>query len=136
MRTRLIVGILNVRSSYRRGVEEAVIEEADMPDTIQWCLTGSQAWRLRSFAADRDLHAVLYGGYGRADEQMFMDNIRENYGPMLRSLHTVELPDFEPSTAHRVLRRAGLAPHLEIAPSGFAFWNPGGESYQTQAELL
>ena len=126
MAARLIVGVLNVRSSYRRGTEEQMTE-GSCPDTVQWCLTDQEAWRVRSFAADRDIHAVLYGGYGRVDEQLFLDNIRENYGPMLSSLHTIELPSFEPATAQRMLRRAGLAPHLEVAPSGFAFWNPDND---------
>lgn len=135
MAARLIVGVLNVRSSYRRGTEEE-LTNGEATDTVQWCLTDSEAWRVRSFAADRDIHAVLYGGYGRVDEQMFVDNIRENYGPMLRSLHTVELPSLDPVVARRAMQRAGLAPNLEVAPSGFAFWNPDNEPYETQAQLL
>jgi hypothetical protein len=131
----LIIGVLNVRSSYRRGVEEP-LDGGGAPDTVQWWLEDGNAWRVRSFAADHEMHALLYGQYRRGDERWFADGIRTGYGALLESLHTVKLKTTEPELAARALRRAGLAPWLELTPPGFAFWNPDRARYQTTLQHL
>ena len=141
MAAHLIVGVLNVRSSYRSGLEEPMTKGA-APDTVQWCVTeGGTAWRLRSYASDRDLHALLCGIAGDFDAtgmaaEEIAEEMREQYGPMLKSVHTVELPAFEKKACAQALRRAGLRQSIEMAPSGFAFWNPDGQPYETELAVL
>ena len=137
MAARLIVGVLNVRSSFRSGKEEPLAKGA-APDTVQWSVADDgTAWRLRSYAFDHGLHALLCGISGDFDEDVdFADEMRTQYGSMLASVHTVELPDMEKTACAQALRRAGLKSAVEMAPSGFAFWNPDGQPYETELAVL
>lgn len=142
MAAHLIVGVLNVRSSYRSGMEQP-LAKGEAPDTVQWCVSDDgTAWRLRSYAFDHDLHALLCGIAGDsaspAGEMVkeIADEMREQYGAMLKSVHTVELPAFEKKACAQALRRAGLKPSIDMAPSGFAFWNPDGQPYETELAVI
>jgi hypothetical protein len=142
MAAHLIVGVLNVRSSFRSG-EEVPLANGEAPDTVQWCVSDDgTAWRLRSYAFDHDLHALLCGIAGDSDAPVvemareLAAEMREQYGTMLKSVHTVELPAFEKKACAQALRRAGLKPSIEMAPSGFAFWNPDGQPYETELGVL
>jgi hypothetical protein len=137
MAARLIVGVLNVRSSFRSGREEPIAKGA-APDTVQWCVTeDGMAWRLRSYAFDRDLHALLCGIGGPVDAtDDYEEQMREQYGNLLRSVHAVDLPKLDKKSSTQALRRAGLKASLDIAPSGFAFWNPDGQPYRTELAVL
>ena len=50
----LIVGRLTVQSSYLRNEETAATP--DRFDTVQWWLGGPRGWRIRTYAADLDIH--------------------------------------------------------------------------------
>jgi hypothetical protein len=139
MAARLIVGVLNVRSSYRSGREEP-LKRGGAPDTVQWCVTDDgTAWRLRSYAYDRDLHALLCGladDVAPSTQDDFEREMREQYGNLLQSVHSVELNPVDKKSSAQALRRAGLKPKVEVAPSGFAFWNPDGQPYHTELAVL
>jgi hypothetical protein len=137
MAARLIVGVLNVRSSYRSGREEPT-KRGVAPDTVQWCVSDDgTAWRLRSYAYDHDLHALLCGiADDVAPTTDFEEQMREQYGSLLRSVHSVDLPAMDKKSAGPAFRRAGLKPSLDVAPSGFAFWNPDGQPYHTELAVL
>ena len=80
---------------------------------------------------------MLCGISGDFDEDVdFADEMRTQYGSMLASVHTVELPDMEKKACAQALRRAGLKSAVEMAPSGFAFWNPDGQPYETELAVL
>jgi hypothetical protein len=135
MAARLIVGVLNVRSSFRSG-EERPWSKGEAPDTVQWCVgEDGTAWRLRSYAFDHDLHALLCGVQGDwdADEAAVVEEMRAQYGDMLKSVHKI---DVSARRAKKLLRESRLSQSVEVAPSGFAFWNPDGQPYQTQLAVL
>jgi hypothetical protein len=135
MAARLIVGVLNVRSSFQSG-EERPWAKGEAPDTVQWCVgDDGTAWRLRSYADDHNLHALLCGvqGDGETDEALFVEQMRAQYGEMLKSVHTI---DVSGKKAARLLRERGLRQSVEVAPSGFAFWNPDGQPYHTELSVL
>ena len=127
MPAKLIVGILNIRSSYVQNSDAPVGDGA--PDTVQWWLEPGQAWRIRTFAADHDIH-VDWVGDGQPNE--LITYIEENYDGLLDRVEVVDIPNMHDTTqAARLLRRAGLEPNLEVVPDGFAYWNPDGGEYHT-----
>jgi hypothetical protein len=127
MPAKLIVGILNIRSSYVQNRDTPAGNEA--PDTVQWWLEPGQAWRIRTFAADHDIHVDWVGD---GQPQDLIHYIEDHYDGLLERLEVVDIPNMHdgPQTA-RVLRRAGLEPNLEVASDGFAYWNPDGGVYHT-----
>jgi len=135
MAARLIVGVLNVRSSFRSG-EERPWAKGEAPDTVQWCVgEDGTAWRLRSYAFDHDLHALLCGVQGDwdNDDSAVVEQMHEQYGGMLQSVHQFEIKG---SRAVKLLRERGLRQSVEMAPSGFSFWNPDGQPYHTELAVL
>ena len=72
--------------------------------------------------------------YAKQHFALFYPNISINKN--LKSVHTVELPAFEKKACAQALRRAGLKRSIEMAPSGFAFWNPDGQPYETELAVL
>ena len=128
-----------MRSSYRSGREEP-LKRGATPDTVQWSVTDDgTAWRLRSYAFDHDLHALLCGladDVAPASPGAFEEQMREQYGNLLASVHSVDLPGPTLKASVPALRRAGLKPTVDVAPSGFAFWNPDGQPYHTELAVL
>lgn len=127
MSAKLIVGILNIRSSYVRNFGAPA--GSGVRDTVQWWLEPGQAWRIRTFAADHDIH-VDWVGDGQPGE--LIENTLDHYRGLLERLEVVDIPNMRNRTeAARLLRRAGLEPNLEVVPDGFAYWNPDNGVYQT-----
>ena len=53
MQARLILFILNVESSYAQNIERP---RETHPDTIQFLWVDGEAWRIKTYAVDRDVH--------------------------------------------------------------------------------
>jgi hypothetical protein len=127
MSAKLIVGILNIRSSYVQNSDQPA--ENGAHDTVQWWLEPGQAWRIRTFAEDHDIHVDWVGDGEPSD---LIHYIEDNYDGLLERLEVVDIPNMhDEAQAAKILRRAGLEPNLEVAPDGFAYWNPDGGVYQT-----
>jgi hypothetical protein len=127
MPAKLIVGILNIRSSYVQNSDAPAGNDA--PDTVQWWLEPGQAWRIRTFAADHDIH-VDWVGEGHPNE--LISYIEDHYEGLLERLEVVDIPNMhDGAQAARLLQRAGLEPNLEVVPDGFAYWNPDGGQYHS-----
>ncbi len=125
MPAKLIVGILNIRSSYIKNFGDPAGN--GVHDTVQWWLEPGQAWRIRTFAADHDIH-VDWVGEGQPGE--LIGNILDHYRGLLERLEVVDIPNMrDRAQSSRLLRRAGLEPNLELVPDGYAYWNPDGGQY-------
>ena len=125
----LVLAVLSVQSSYRKNTEQPA---GKVPDTVQWWLTPNNAWRIKTFALDHDIHIYEIGT--PIDPEKAISNTKKSYGDVIRSLNVLQFPDY---TAEQIVRetlqRAGLTPNLEIAAGDFAFWNPDGARYRTQS---
>jgi hypothetical protein len=127
----LIVGLLRVQSSYANNFEAP----ADgRPDTIQWFIGPGQTWRVRTYAADHDIHIHATGALPGEPVQAATDHIRKHYEHVLDTIIVLRIPaGTTTSSARPLLRSAELPGELEVARAGFAFVNPDSAEYRTKS---
>ena len=131
----LVVGVLKIESSYARNVEKPA---GRVPDTIQMWIGSDSAWRIRTHAIDHDIHVYSLGHPKHmkgAPTDFARDHIKKHYGDVLSSIVILRFDDASNASASRqVLASQGLDGTLEVAKSGFAFWNPDDGVYKTKSE--
>jgi hypothetical protein len=128
----LIVAVLTVRSSYLRNHAEPCPPGA-APDTLQWWIAAEQAWRIKTFALDHDIHT--YSAPARPGLiELAQANNNKHYGDIIASQRVIELSDCTDQAAVAdELRCNGLDGWLEVAEGRFAFWKPDDAEYRTQS---
>ncbi len=133
MRGTLLLAILTVRSSYANRLELPLSSDADLPDTLQWWIASSDAWRIRTYAIDRDVHIHQVVGNPGALLALAMKNNRKHFGGLIEVEHYLNFSDCcNPVEVQAEFQRIGLAPRLEITVDQFAFWKPDEARYQSQ----
>src|SRR5437763_7789739 len=132
MRGTLFVAILSVRNSYARDVEEP-IDGGEPFDTVQWWISPTGNWRIRTYALDHDIHTHSVAqssdplGLAKA-------NSIQHYGDVIRGQYEIALNDTSDNVAvMSAFRAAGLEPRVEFAPDRFLFWKPDDAKYHTQS---
>jgi hypothetical protein len=129
----LLLAILSVRSSYARDIEEP-IEGDQPPDTVQWWISPTGTWRIRTYALDHDIHT-----HSIADTcdllELARDTTLNHYSDVLWQQHEIALNDTSDHVAtSSAFRAAGLDPTgVEIAPDRFVFWKPDDVKYRSQS---
>jgi hypothetical protein len=130
----LVIAVLCVASSYLRNEEGPARE---VPDTIQFWMGADCVWRIRTYAADHDIHIYSMGPFqGEFDNvwQPCVDHIEKHYGDIYTSLQVIAFPDCSNNKdIESRLIRGGLDGALEVAPAGFAFYNPDRAKYRSQS---
>jgi hypothetical protein len=137
MRGTLVLAILNVKSSYRRNLEEPVKGKRDVPDTLQWWIPSGpkDAWRIKTFALDHDIHTYSIGRGKHELVDVAQENNRKHYGEVIAAQHVLEFADCtDAKEVRQVFRGLGLPPRLEVAEGRFAFWQPDAAKYHTQSQ--
>lgn len=135
MKGTLILTLLKVKSSYLRELEEPLSDAGDVPDTLQWWLSSELAWRIKTFALDRDIHTYSIGSPGPTWVQVARENDQKHYGDVISLTRVLEFEDCtDVEEVTRVFRSAGLEPRLEVAAGRFAFWKPDEGRYWTQSQ--
>jgi len=135
MRGTLVLAVLNVKSSYLREIEEPLDSESDVPDTLQWWITRDNAWRIKTFALDHDIHTHSIDKGGPDLVEFAQANNLKHYGDVVESQHVLVFQDCtDMQDVRRVFMRAGLPPQLEVAEGRFAFWKPDEAKYRTQSQ--
>jgi hypothetical protein len=130
----LILALLTTESSYQAEIERPA---AGVVDTVQFWVGPAVPSRIRTYAIDHDIHVYSLGA--RPDGSLFeaseaQAHIRKHYSDILGTLYVLKFKD--PGNADevsRVFAANGLAGTLEIAPAGFAFYNPDRGTYRTQS---
>ena len=103
------------------------------PDTLQWWMNGEEVWRVKTFALDHDIH--IHHLAGNSPEH-FIENAKKTYGDLIAATHRLQFDDYlNEAGVERVFLNAGIAPNLEVAKAGFAFWNPDKTRYHTQSQV-
>ena len=127
----LVVALLTTESSYQSEIERL---STSVEDTIQFSFSASGRWRIRTYAIDHDIHVHSIDN-GTIDDHFAEAHIDKHYGEILEKRYTLKFKnpnDIE--DVSRVLQAAGLRGTLEVAPAGFAFYNPDSQKYRTQSE--
>lgn len=131
MSSLLLIYVLIVESSYLQNLERAA---AGATDTIQFCLKNGQAWRIKTFAIDHDVHVWSMGAM--TPERMVSiadENTGKNYGDVLGRKISIESQGDGSDLAEQLVR-AGLPPFVEGPEDGsFAFWAHAAKLYRTQS---
>lgn len=119
----LLVYQLTIQSSYVDNVEQEADDEHF--DTVQWWITPDQAWRIRTFGVDNDVH--LHQVAGPVDAAVLRENTLKHYDEDIDDTFDVVLDDLGDAPAiEAAMAPFGGAEALEIDRNGarFAFWNP------------
>jgi hypothetical protein len=132
MHALLLVFLLNVQGSYLQDIEKPATDEAD---TVQFILLHGQAWRIKTFAIDHDVHVWHLGPMDRKKFEALADgNTQRHYGDVLVRKVTVEAADDTTAALKSALKASGLAEQLEVPKDdAFAFWVPKANAYRTRS---
>jgi hypothetical protein len=124
----LVIALLSTESSYKSEIERPATA---VEDTIQFSI-GAKPWRIRTYAIDHDIHIYSIGGTLNASGAVA--HIDRNYLDILKRRYTLKFKDpKDPVEVARVLASVDLRGTLEVAPAGFAFYNPDRQKYHTQS---
>jgi hypothetical protein len=130
----LVIALLTVESSYLRNVEEPA---AGTADTVQFCFTPSQDWRIKTYAKDHDIHVHSIRETGQARVFAAPEaeaNSKKHYADVIDRIVVLEFTDLsDPVDTAKVLASKGLQGKLEIGASGVCFYNPDGARYHSQS---
>ncbi|HET7205711.1 MAG TPA: hypothetical protein VFI95_03935 [Terriglobales bacterium] len=134
MRGTLLLALLSVRSSYLRGIETAVDNADEVPDTLQWWFGDGGWWRIRTYALDHDIHAYQIANSLQTTLELAKKNNRDHYGDIIQSQHLIHFVDCaNPAEVDAEFGRIGLVPRVEIVIAQFAFWKPDEAEYSTKS---
>ena len=130
----LVVGRLTIESSYTQNLERSA---TNVPDTVQFWISETNLWRVRTFAVDHDIHvhSIAKSGPVGADPETFaISHLKKNYGEVLSDIFVFRFGNTSNSaTPAERFSEHSLDGSLERAKSGFAFWNPDNAKYQSQS---
>lgn len=129
----LLVLNLTTRSSYLTDTSEPA--DGLVADTVQlWRSSNEDWWRISTFAIDHDIHIYHLDGSAETSPELLLELTLESYLEDVGQIYNLTFADHtDPKNQAEVFGNAGLEPRLEIAPHGFAFWNPDGVRYRTQS---
>lgn len=129
----LVLAILTIQSSYEHDLEEPA---SGVPDTLQWWIGDGIAWRVRTFALDRDMSVRELRLERAAARELAELQVRTTYARVLSALHVIEIDALADADAHAAaLRARGLPGSIVLAGEGFAYWSPDGAPYAEQSSL-
>ena len=131
----LILALLTTESSYKSEIERPALK---VEDTVQFWFGAHGPWRIRTYAIDHDIHIYSLGNNGNEpafSQKQATTHVAKHYAEILKKQYVIKFKN--PSDVNEVsqaLKSNGLQGTLEVAPSGFAFYNPDGKMYKTQSE--
>ena len=131
----LVIAILTTESSYKSEIEHTATIVAD---TIQYWFGAESPRRIRTYAIDHDIHIYSLGD--REDGSPFIpseaeEHINKHYSDIIKNLYVIKFKDPNNATeVAQILESYNLSGLLEVAPAGFAFYNPDRAKYKTQSQ--
>lgn len=132
MKGTLIIYILSITSSYSENIELSADKYFDV---IEFWVSDTSAYRIKTFSKDTDIHVHSIGGDKNRVEtiEIAEQTTLKNYGDIIAKTIKIELSGNE-SKEHlkKILTDNGIAGKFEI--SEFVFWNPDGRKYSTKSE--
>jgi len=126
----LLVCRLQVVSSYLENTEYQA--DGNDVDTVQWWLGETEAWRVRTFGVDFDIHVHHQAAPMTVEAaRAFTD---KHYGDVIADVQAFEFATVDDATAAVRLVET-LGGRFDVAPNGrLGIWNPGDTAYRSQSE--
>lgn len=129
----LIIYLLTVESSYLRNTERPALHSRD---TVQYCLSQGNGFRVRTYALDKDVHIYSIGQVTEKSlEDLAEANTQKHYGDVI--LEKIKLVSIGGLDGLKLqMTKRGLSQEFEIKTDGsFAFWSPEPlGTYKTRSE--
>jgi hypothetical protein len=119
-----------VQSSYSGNSEAAATEEAF--DTVQFYAGNGANWRIKTYAQDQDVHIWSLGSNVTDLVAVARANTDEHYADVLAEGYVIETENGLEGVRQELEKR-GLAPNLEVPPSGAVFWASPGTRYRSKS---
>jgi hypothetical protein len=130
----LVLGTLTIESSYAENIERF---SSDVADTVQFWISPSGNWRIRTFAVDHDIHVyqIQSANAGKFSADIAVDHIKKTYNDVISSIEVIEIanPD-DAGEVQKLLTAHDLSGTLEVSEAGFAFYNPDNARYSTKSD--
>jgi len=130
----LVLALLTTESSYKSEIERPA---TNVPDTVQVWFGAQDPWRIRTYAIDHDIHIYSLGASenGVAFTPTVAEaHIEKHYSKVIKHRYVIRFKNPNDSAeVTRVLEQNGLHGTLEVAPAGFAFYNPDVAKYKSQS---
>jgi hypothetical protein len=133
----LVVGVLTVESTRADGSERPVLGTTD---TVQFWITSTRSWKIRTLAIDHDLIAWDLGDLGSARDdpvEFAQQHIDKHYADVLRSVSILQLTaPHDADSSAQVLQAQALAGALQCLAAGddeIWIWSPDGGDYGPRA---
>jgi hypothetical protein len=119
-------------SSYKDDYEIEVRGDT-VTDTVQWWVGADEAFRVRTFAIDHNIHVHHLDRGGPRMVRLALGNHERIYKEVTwrQYLFLIEDPT---DVVHvgSVFKESGIEPRLEVQDR-FAWWNPDGQHYENQS---
>lgn len=126
----LLVCRLQVVSSYLENIEYEA--DGNDVDTVQWWLDEQEAWRVRTFGVDFDIHVHHQATPMTAEAARALTE--KHYGDVIADVQAFQFVAVNDAAAARQLVEA-LGGRFDVAPNGrLGIWNPGDTPYRSQSE--
>jgi len=128
----LILFLLNIESSYIDNVEYDI---EGVGDTVQFVLIGDEAWRIKTYSMDHDVHVWNIGKMDKIKlKDVAFDSTEKNYGDVIgRTLEISAVSGIE--ELKQKLIEQGLEAFLEIPSSNaYLFWVSEPDQYETKSK--
>lgn len=128
----LILFLLGIESSYIENVEYDAEGEGD---TVQFVLIGDEAWRIKTYAMDHDVHIWNIGKMDALElKKIAIENTEKNYGDVIKRRVEVTCQNGI-EELKRKLEERGLQTYLEIPKSNaYLFWVSEPDRYETKSK--
>jgi hypothetical protein len=130
MKTVLVIFFLSIQSSYSSNTEIRATPESF--DTVQFYASDGSAWRIKTYALDQDVHIWSLGPNVKDVVALAKENTFKHYGDVLTKGYVIETNDGLEGV-RRELSNRGLDVHVDLPPSGSAFWSPAGTHYRSKS---
>lgn len=131
METILIIFVLTIQGSYVQNVEAAAV--GSNADTVQFFIEPNQAWRIKTFAMDQDVHVYSLGVSKGSIESLVVESTERTYGDVIAKKYVIRSKKGIEGLKEE-LKNVGLNQSLEVSKSGFAFWVPENTKYRSKSQ--
>jgi hypothetical protein len=133
MRGHLILAILSIQGSFSENFERPLEGPEDIPDTLQWWLSEDRSWRIRTFAADHDIHVYSIESTDNMIHVATQNNLK-NYRDIIAFQYNILNIDTSKDASFQQLFLASGLPFRVVNKSpDFLFWRPDDGAYITKS---
>ncbi|KXI30847.1 hypothetical protein [Paraglaciecola hydrolytica] len=127
----LIIFVLTIKGSYAENVEAPA--DGYNADTVQFFIESNQAWRIKTFAIDQDVHVYSLGIPNETIEEKVIASTERSYRDVLAKKYIIRSKAGIDGIKVE-LKKLNLSQDLEISNNGFAFWVPANTQYRTKTK--